>query len=493
MASPRAIAQDIFTDTCSDSSHADQDIIASHSTTLLPNDSSTRTTTSDNHPHPHHPPSYGSEFTPELLHRVVVNGVVFARMSPENKAGLITTMQQLGMYVGMCGDGSNDCMALKAAHIGISLSDAEASIAAPFTYLQPNIKCVPVVLSEGRASLVTSFQLFKFMSMYSIIQFGASVLLYFDGSTFGNWQFLLQDLGIVFPLTIFMGATSANSQLNPKRPSGNLLSFTNLVNIFVHMCIMIGLQILVYFLIQLNPGYAKLVNNFGSNTMECTSVYYFSNFQYLIMAILLVNARPWKKHFWNNYLFTILWILSFLVCLWIALWSNPLDDPTRNTIGFLSDDVVIPAQFRVTLIIVVAINFFASILWEFALLPMCSSLRKGMLDNDATNTAYGRGGTPENGGKPFHLIRKEFEDQLILSAEERKKMTTNLIFGAEDDNELLYDADISQQLLNNNNNRNNHYYNYNNNNNDNVGKGGDNKQSGSQKDMQAAHDNVEDW
>ncbi|GFS05908.1 cation-transporting ATPase [Elysia marginata] len=52
--------------------------------------------------------------------------------------------------VGMCGDGANDCEALKAAHAGISLSEAEASVAAPFTSSVNNIECVVTAVRYSR-------------------------------------------------------------------------------------------------------------------------------------------------------------------------------------------------------------------------------------------------------------------------------------------------------------------------------------------------------
>ena len=78
----------------------------------------------------------------------------------------------------MCGDGANDCGALKAANAGISLSEAEASVASPFTSKTQNISCVPTVISEGRCALITSFGIVKFIVMYSITQFASVLILY---------------------------------------------------------------------------------------------------------------------------------------------------------------------------------------------------------------------------------------------------------------------------------------------------------------------------
>jgi cation-transporting P-type ATPase 13A2 len=78
----------------------------------------------------------------------------------------------------MCGDGANDCAALKTADVGISLSQAEASIAAPFTSAVQNIECVVTLLRQGRAALTTTFQAFKFMLLYMAIEMYCVLLLY---------------------------------------------------------------------------------------------------------------------------------------------------------------------------------------------------------------------------------------------------------------------------------------------------------------------------
>jgi cation-transporting ATPase 13A2 len=105
----------------------------------------------------------------------------------------------------MCGDGANDCGALKMADMGVSLSQSEASIAAPFTSSVQDISCIPILLKEGRAALTTAFQTFKFVEMYSMIQFTSVTLLYFVGGNLSDNQFLYIDLIILVPLSMFMG------------------------------------------------------------------------------------------------------------------------------------------------------------------------------------------------------------------------------------------------------------------------------------------------
>ena len=118
---------------------------------------------------------------------------IYARCSPENKTQIVQSLQKENFTVLMCGDGANDCGALKVADVGVSLSTEEASIAAPFTSHTPDISSVIEVLKEGKCALVTSFQTFKYILLYSFIQFLEANILVIIESYLSNWEFLITD------------------------------------------------------------------------------------------------------------------------------------------------------------------------------------------------------------------------------------------------------------------------------------------------------------
>jgi cation-transporting ATPase 13A3/4/5 len=124
----------------------------------------------------------------------------------------------------MCGDGANDCGALKAAHAGISLSEAEASVASPFTSKTPDISCVPSLVREGRAALVTSFGVFKYMAAYSLTQFISVMLLYSIDCNLTDFQFLWIDLVLITTLVAVFGNTKAYDGPLDKRPPPSALA-----------------------------------------------------------------------------------------------------------------------------------------------------------------------------------------------------------------------------------------------------------------------------
>jgi hypothetical protein len=52
---------------------------------------------------------------------------------------------------------------LKTAHVGVALSDAEASIVSPFTSLDKNLSSVVDILLEGRCALASALASYKYV------------------------------------------------------------------------------------------------------------------------------------------------------------------------------------------------------------------------------------------------------------------------------------------------------------------------------------------
>ncbi|KAJ5888886.1 hypothetical protein N7495_008927 [Penicillium taxi] len=256
---------------------------------------------------------YGNE---DVLNRVLVSGKVFARMSPDEKHELVEKLQSIDYCCGFCGDGANDCGALKAADVGISLSDAEASVAAPFTSRVFEISCVPTLIREGRAALVTSFSCFKFMSLYSAIQFSTVSFLYTSGSNLGDFQFLFIDLILIMPIAIFMGWTGPFPMLSRKRPTADLVSRKVLTPLLGQILMVVLAQLAVFRTVQVQTWFEPPqldVNKSNILNSENTSLFLFSCFQYILTSIVMNVGRPFRQPITLNapYLCTI--VLDLLI------------------------------------------------------------------------------------------------------------------------------------------------------------------------------------
>ncbi|XP_057639782.1 polyamine-transporting ATPase 13A2 isoform X2 [Chionomys nivalis] len=308
---------------------------------------------------------------PKLLPKVLVQATVFARMAPEQKTELVCELQKLQYCVGMCGDGANDCGALKAADVGISLSQAEASVVSPFTSSMASIECVPTVIREGRCSLDTSFSVFKYMALYSLTQFISVLILYTVNTNLGDLQFLAIDLVITTTIAVLMSRTGPALTLVRARPPGALLSVPVLGSLLLQVALVAGIQLGGYFLVVTQPWFVPLNRTVPAPenlpNYENTVVFSLSSFQYLILAAAVSKGAPFRQPLYTNVPFLVALALLGSVLVGLILVPGLLQGPLglRN---------IADSSFKLLLLGLVAFNFVGAFMLESVLdqcLPAC--------------------------------------------------------------------------------------------------------------------------
>ncbi|XP_058017400.1 polyamine-transporting ATPase 13A2 isoform X5 [Ahaetulla prasina] len=305
------------------------------------------------------------ECFPALLPKILVQTTIFAQMLPDQKTRLVEHLQHLNYCVAMCGDGANDCGALKAADVGISLSEAEASAAAPFTSQRANIECVPITIREGRCSLVTSFGLFKYMAFYSLTQFVSVLLLYTLNTNLSDGQFLFIDLIITTTMVALMGKTEPAEDLGLKRPQGALISLAVLGSLCLQMALIVAVLLLIYFITISQQWFTPLNSTLSAPAnlpnYENTVVFCTSGFQYLILAVVVSKGRPFRKPLYTNVPFLMALLLLAGIMTWLTVY--PLSFMQKllrlKSIGDLS--------FKVILLGMAALHFFTAFVLEVGL------------------------------------------------------------------------------------------------------------------------------
>ncbi|XP_073434741.1 probable cation-transporting ATPase 13A4 isoform X2 [Dendrobates tinctorius] len=261
-----------------------------------------------------------TQYFSNLLPKVLLNGTIFARMTPRQKSSLVEELQKLDYFVGMCGDGANDCGALKMAHAGISLSELEASVASPFTSKIPNIECVPLLIKEGRNTLVTTFSVFKFLTIYQFIGIFLLFLLFWKFTFLSNYQYIMVDIAINITVVLTMCLNLPATKLAPYRPPGQLLSPPLLLSIFIHLIFSWTVQLTAFLLVQRQPWYnetdvfsACLPENHNTVNITTREPQFSENFiastmfpvlglNLIIEEIVFAKGKPFRQPLYTNFI-----------------------------------------------------------------------------------------------------------------------------------------------------------------------------------------------
>ncbi|XP_071772764.1 polyamine-transporting ATPase 13A2 isoform X1 [Centroberyx gerrardi] len=299
---------------------------------------------------------------PEYLPKVLMRATVYARMAPDQKTQLVKELQKLNYRVGMCGDGANDCGALRAADVGVSLSEAEASVASPFTSKTDDISCVPLLIREGRCSLVTSFSLFRYMALYSLIQFCSVLILYTVKTNLGDLQFLFFDMALVTLLAIVMGKGGPSEELHPRRPPASLLALPVLGSLLIHTSLIILGQLAALFITTSRDWFVPLNSTVSGAAnlpnMEDTSVFALSGFQYIIMAVVVTKGYPHKKPLYYNFVFLCILLTLFALMIWLVLYPGPVIGKVLQLYN------ITDMNFKMLLVALAALNLLICFLME---------------------------------------------------------------------------------------------------------------------------------
>ncbi|TMW68217.1 hypothetical protein Poli38472_007889 [Pythium oligandrum] len=335
----------------------------------------------------------------ESLKQLVSRTFIFARIRPQQKAWIVETLMDLGQIVGMVGDGTNDCGALKAAHVGLALSSAEASIVAPFTSKAKAVTDVPVLIREGRCALTTSFLGFKFMVLYPIIQLGMASTLGHYGTMLSNNQYLWDDLAIVLGLAITMLYTASSKKLSRERPPNTLFSTTIVTSIlgqvalyiafFAGMLVLlhqqswfcpreVGMELMTAYLEDpssistavpdptlLNncafyPDYVDMIDTEVDDiwvSHEDSEIWLFAHLQYYSVAAAFNIKDPFRMPFYTNLWFAAMFIAGLVVNVWFLM-------DTSNVIGDTFQTLPLESSFRVKMLLMFIGHFVVSLLWE---------------------------------------------------------------------------------------------------------------------------------
>ena len=288
---------------------------------------------------------------------------IFSGMNSWNKMILIQSLKERGNIIYLCSNNNNDFGALNISDIGLNFN--EKNIGSTFSISEENYthSSILSILLEGKASLVSSIQIFKIIILYGFIQFTAVIILLLRCDFFSNLQFLASDLFIIIPLCYLVSNSESNNKLSYHKLTGDICNFSMYLSLLLQIIISLFFQILSIFILNRNN---EIKNYKAFPTYSNNVLFLISNLQYLIIAISLNISYPFKKNIFRNYLLILFLLIGF------SFYAYVIVDPDYYSLHYLNLNYFPSYSFRIILLIIGLLNLVFSYLSESYLVPYIS-------------------------------------------------------------------------------------------------------------------------
>lgn len=257
---------------------------------------------------------------------------IYGRCTPYDKVSIVAAAVELGYITMMCGDGGNDCGALKTAHVGVALSDAEASIVAPFTSLDKTLTSVVEVLKEGRCALASALASYKYLIMYGQVETINQLINAYFKITFTEWCWVFMDGIWTISLAFSLPLARAAPKLADTRPTASLLGLHTMSSV-------LGVLALNFIFTVSALGYlwnqdwfqcrkwdGEDISNvlvIGDN-YESEVIFLVSGFQYICSAMAFNFGYEFRQAWIRNYVFVAIASMFTFIHFYITLVPGEL-------------------------------------------------------------------------------------------------------------------------------------------------------------------------
>eukprot|EP00808_Paulinella_micropora_P030745 g7208.t1 len=322
------------------------------------------------------------------LDSLLISIRIFARMTPADKVRVVQHYVNKGWIILFCGDGGNDCGALRTAHVGVALSNTEASVVSPFTALDKSCRAVVDVMLAGRCALSGSFSSYKYMLIYGQVETLNQMTSAHLFVTFTEWCWVWMDGVWLMSMAFALPLAEHSERLAKSRPTSSLLGPYTLVSFMGILLINFSFVWVALGLLYKQDWYgcrqwtSHNVSNalFIGDNYESSVIFIISGWQYVASACAFNFGGQHRAGWIANYRFVALVVVFFILHVYITLVPSrmsclfrvncdndkvvPMVTLPHVPIQNAWHTTVMPLAFRVQLVVLILVNTVLVMLWE---------------------------------------------------------------------------------------------------------------------------------